>query len=57
MQNGYDDMHVYVLILLMIWEMELLEEGPPFSHLRGPTIQKASYTTLYQKTKLMTVKM
>ena len=28
-QNVYDDMHVYVLVLSLIWEMDYLQEGPP----------------------------
>jgi hypothetical protein len=46
----YDHTHVYVLALLMIREIELLQEGPPFLHLRGP-LPRASYSSLYKKTK------
>ena len=34
-----------------------VKEGPSFSHLRGPPIQRTSYTTIYQKTKLMNAMM
>ena len=46
-QTVYDDMHVYVPVLLLISEMVQLKESPPFSHLRGPPIQMASYSPLY----------